>query len=249
MYITPAQTVTSYYRVLVSATGSDCNTATSDCAIVTVVPDPVIDIQPVGATICAGGTHSMSVSATGDPLLGPLSYQWQSSATSGGVYTNISGANAAHCMTTVLKTTVSYFHKVLVSQAPSGCSVLSNFAEVVVLAQQNAAAGADQNICYNQVTSTTLFGNTPSHGSGLWTQVSGPFGAPAANIQNPNNPSTLVTGLTDLGNYVFRWTITNAPCLEDFDEVTITVEDCCVPPQTYAITLKACAIGVGMAMA
>lgn len=31
----------------------------------------------------------------------------------------------------------------------------------------------------------------------------------------------LVTGLTDLGNTVFRWTITNAPCLEDFDEVTI----------------------------
>jgi hypothetical protein len=249
MYITPAQTVTSYYRVLVSATGSDCNTATSNCAIVTVVPDPVIDIQPVGATICAGGTHSMSVSATGNPLLGPLSYQWQSSATSGGVYTNISGANAATYMTPVLNTPGSYFYKVLVSQAPSGCSVLSNFAEVVVLAQQNAAAGADQNICYNQVTSTTLFGNTPSHGSGLWTQVSGPFGAPAANIQNPNNPSTLVTGLTDLGNYVFRWTITNAPCLEDFDEVTITVEDCCVPPQTYAITLKACAMGVGMAMA
>ncbi|MBL7806554.1 MAG: hypothetical protein JNN28_02000, partial [Saprospiraceae bacterium] len=91
-YITPALTATSYYRVIVSAAGLDCNTVTSACAQITVLPDPQITLQPVGATLCFDGTHTMTVNATFDPAAGPLSYQWQVSTAVGGPFTNIAGA-------------------------------------------------------------------------------------------------------------------------------------------------------------
>jgi len=250
-YTTPALTVMTSYKVLISAAGSGCDPIESACVTVDVVADPIINADPVGATICEGSTHLMSVDATGNVPPGTLTYQWQRATAIGGPYTNIPGATAQSYTAPASNLPGTYYYRVLVGQAPAGlgCSTLSAAAELIVKAQPNANAGPDQNLCLNLVSSTSLFGNTPSQGVGTWTQVSGPIGAPLANIQNDNNPNTQVTGLTDLGDYVFRWTITNAPCAADFDEVTISVELCCDPPQTYAITLKNCAMGVGMTMA
>ncbi|NUQ26687.1 MAG: hypothetical protein HUU34_22300, partial [Saprospiraceae bacterium] len=47
-----------------------------DQMIITIIADPSVSVQPVGATICAGGTHTMTVSATGGTP--SLTYQWQS---------------------------------------------------------------------------------------------------------------------------------------------------------------------------
>ena len=58
-YTTPALLTNTYYRVVISATGNDCNTVTSDPALITVVPDPTVSVQPVGTTLCSGGTHTM----------------------------------------------------------------------------------------------------------------------------------------------------------------------------------------------
>ncbi|MBK7709883.1 MAG: hypothetical protein IPJ37_02105 [Bacteroidales bacterium] len=53
----------------------------SDAIVVTVVPDPAITTPPAGATICDGGTYTMSVTATnGTPL---LTYQWEESDDNG----------------------------------------------------------------------------------------------------------------------------------------------------------------------
>lgn len=75
-----------------------------------------------------------------------------------------------------------------------------------------ANAGADQNICG---TSATLVGNQAGLGTGTWSLVSG-----AGTIANPNDPNSTVLGLGNGAN-VFRWTISNSPCLASFDEVTI----------------------------
>jgi len=55
--------------------------STSTSAAVTVVPIPTITTQPVGSTICNGGTQNLSVVATnGTPS---LNYQWQESDDNG----------------------------------------------------------------------------------------------------------------------------------------------------------------------
>ncbi|MBV5342732.1 hypothetical protein JZU68_03645, partial [bacterium] len=78
-----------------------------------------------------------------------------------------------------------------------------------------ANAGADQlSICG---TSTTLAGNTPTVGSGIWTQVGGLGGAI---ITESTNPTTTVTNLGE-GQYTFRWTISNSGCTSSSDDVLI----------------------------
>jgi gliding motility-associated-like protein len=76
-----------------------------------------------------------------------------------------------------------------------------------------ANAGADQIICGG--TTAPLSGNIPSIGKGKWTLVSG-----TGTIASPTSPNTTVSAL-GVGNNVFRWSISNAPCTDAFDEVTI----------------------------
>ena len=82
----------------------------------------------------------------------------------------------------------------------------------------DANAGSDQELC--DVIETTLFGNSISFGSGLWTQDSGPN---TAVIANQFNSETGVSGLI-AGNYVFRWTITSGGCTTE-DTVEIIIYD------------------------
>ena len=75
-----------------------------------------------------------------------------------------------------------------------------------------ALAGNDFTVCNNF---TTLNGNNPSPGTGVWTiQVGG------GSVTNPNNPNSEITGLSQNMN-IIRWTITNLTCVTD-DEVMIT---------------------------
>lgn len=75
-----------------------------------------------------------------------------------------------------------------------------------------ANAGSDQTLC---VSGGTLNGNTPTIGIGTWTLISG-----SGIIASPNAPNSAVSGL-GAGPNVFRWTISNPPCPDSFDDVTI----------------------------
>ncbi|WP_166922032.1 PKD domain-containing protein [Flavobacterium poyangense] len=66
-----------------------------------------------------------------------------------------------------------------------------------------ADAGPDQELC--AVTQTNLAAVPVTQGIGTWTQT---LGNPA-NIASPNNPTTLVFGLS-VGTYEFTWTATTA---------------------------------------
>jgi PKD repeat protein len=77
-------------------------------------------------------------------------------------------------------------------------------------------AGPDQVLC--NVTSTTLAGNAPAVGTGVWTLVSG-----SGSITDPSNRLTQVTGLSS-GTIKFAWTITAAgPCPASRDTVSIII--------------------------
>lgn len=96
------------------------------------------------------------------------------------------------------------------------CPVSDDLVQITVGALPTPSnAGPDQSLC--AATTLTLQGNTPTTGTGIWTQVAG---APVI-ITNPALPATTVTGLLP-GNYTFQWTITNSVCPPSQDQVIIT---------------------------
>ncbi|MBK0370514.1 gliding motility-associated C-terminal domain-containing protein [Flavobacterium agrisoli] len=117
---------TYYYNVVVNST---CAQVTSNAAQLTIVADPIVTTQPIGANLCAGQNHTMTVSASGDSVAGAINYQWQSS-TDGGSYNNISGATSSSYTTPNLNQTTYY--RVQITQSGSGCEVFSDPATVYV---------------------------------------------------------------------------------------------------------------------
>ncbi len=77
-----------------------------------------------------------------------------------------------------------------------------------------SSAGPNQTICS---TTATLAGSAVTSGTGAWSLVSG-----TGTITNPSSPTSGLTGL-GIGNDVFAWTISNAPCPVSTSQVTITV--------------------------
>jgi hypothetical protein len=73
--------------------------------------------------------------------------------------------------------------------------------------------GPNQIICGQ---ASTLSGNLPTSGTGLWTLVSG-----SGTISSNQNATSTVNGL-GFGSNIFKWTITDAPCAPSNADLTIT---------------------------
>ncbi|MDX8340414.1 HYR domain-containing protein [Draconibacterium sp. IB214405] len=110
------------YRVIVT----DCGTAISDSAVITIFDDPSIITQPEGDTLCYGDTHTMSVLADGGA---DLTYRWQTSTTGTGNWSDISGATGAS-YTTESITQITYY-RVVIEDHNTGCDNVTS--EVVAV--------------------------------------------------------------------------------------------------------------------
>jgi len=92
----------------------------------------------------------------------------------------------------------------------------STFSDVTITRDESPTtsnAGLNQVLCSS---GTSLSGNTPTVGTGVWSLVSG-----SGTISAPTSPSSAVTGL-GVGNNVFQWTISHGVCISSVDQVTIT---------------------------
>ncbi len=98
------------------------------------------------------------------------------------------------------------------SCAPSFDEVTIAFDAIPTVAD----AGSDQTVCG---TNTTLDGNAPATGTGLWTIISGTGGV----IATPADPASAFTGSAG-ETYVLRWTISSGSCPDSFDEVQIVMD-------------------------
>ena len=102
----------------------------------------------------------------------------------------------------------------------SNSGACSGFDEMLIIneVQPIANASADQSLC--QQGGTQLDATPPSSGTGLWSVVSG-----SANIDNPSDPASNVSGLIPGQSATLRWTVTSASgfCTA-FDEMTIVNE-------------------------
>lgn len=92
--------------------------------------------------------------------------------------------------------------------------------ELILLASNPPSvsiAGPDQlGLCQD---TAVLSANSPTEGSGVWTQVSGPNTAIQRDFDSAIN---VLEGLT-IGTYEFVWTISNQPCSPERDTVIIEV--------------------------
>lgn len=128
----------------------------------------------------------------------------------GGSLNDVNNPNATISGLTVGTTVLSW-------TITSGACISTDQVSITVNQSPDVAnAGVDQQLC---VTSTTLNGNNPLNGTGVWTLISG-----QGNILNPNASVTQVNNLAP-GTNVFRWTISLGNCPPSFDEVSIVVEE------------------------
>ncbi len=103
----------------------------------------------------------------------------------------------------------------LITTDEFGCEKSSSI-EVMIEEADISNAGIDQLLCSENTF--TMEGNQPLSGEGLWTILNG-----NGTIENPTNPTTLVSDL-GIGENIFVWTITPINgCLESSDKVIITV--------------------------
>ncbi|RZJ34784.1 MAG: T9SS type B sorting domain-containing protein, partial [Flavobacterium sp.] len=156
-----------YYYAVISLNGNGCGSTTSAAAEVVVVPDPVVNAQPLATqTVCQNAISAdLTLSASGG-VGSSYNYQWYSSPTndtSSG--TPIAGENnAIFTPPTATAGTVYYYCEV--SQAPDvACSVLSAIAQVNVnLAPAIDNQPVSSTVCVNQAA--TLLSVTYLNGAG-----------------------------------------------------------------------------------
>jgi hypothetical protein len=106
----------------------------------------------------------------------------------------------------------------------NGCGSVSDFMLVNVndtFGPIASAAGSDQCLASGS-TGTTLNGNNPSPGTGLWTLAVG--SPPGSTITTPTAYNSKFTGLTT-GTYTLTWSISRGGCPDTRDTVLVTVND------------------------
>ncbi|MEZ5039123.1 MAG: T9SS type A sorting domain-containing protein [Saprospiraceae bacterium] len=198
-YTTDALSATTYYQVVISASASDCESATSEVAQVEVIEDIVITANPTDDSICEGGTSTLSVAITGGA--GTISYQWQSSSSATGPFADIAGATNATYTTDALSATTYY--QVVISASASGCeAATSAVAEIEVIADiEITAQPTDDSICEGG-TSTLSIAITGGAGtiSYQWQSSSSATG-PFVNIAGATNATYITNPLTTTTYY------------------------------------------------
>jgi hypothetical protein len=152
---------------------------------------------------CNGNDGEIQITASGGE--GTFSYSWTGPTVIGNT-DNPTGLSAGTYEVTV---TDGY-----------GCTEVLGGIEVITPTIANA--GSDDSICQDTYN---LNGNSVQTGeTGSWSIISQPGGA-NAQIDNINDPNTLITDLLFDGDYTFRWTISDntGTCADSDSDVIVTV--------------------------
>jgi len=241
----PTVTAVTVYKITftLTITPSGCSNPiiTKVIASVTVNPSPVIGTQPTGATVCVGGS-SPSLSATASGGVGTLTYQWQSSTTSGGTYTNVpsAGTSSTYAASSTSTAGTTWYH-VVVSNAGGGCPVTSNNVSVVVdpTSVGGSVAGSATVCTGTNSTTLTLSGNTGTITG--WESSLDAFATAGTPIANTTTTLT-ATNLTATTSY--RAIIKSGECSSTTSSTaTVTVDPTSVGGSVAASPTPICSGG------
>jgi len=158
---------TEYYYLVVSFTGSNCTSITSNPAEVITVADPTVtDPLPATQPVCQYETPiTLSVTASGG--IGALyNYQWYSNTVTNNIGgTPIAGATGhTYVPSTNSPGTLYYYCEV---KQPGGCEVTSNYAQVDVVPAPTYPPLAGSTYCLNDTPTPLVV--TVTGGSGTPT--------------------------------------------------------------------------------
>lgn len=123
--------------------------------------------------------------------------------------------------------------RIVSSNISTGCTTERNFTISYRYLPQNVYAYVYPNpVCGS---CANLVGSCAQGGTGTWTVVSAPAGAPAA-TWSPNNTSNLVRACNLItGTYTFRWTVGGAACMTGSSDVTVAVNNSGSPSTTIPV--------------
>ncbi|MFN0255901.1 DUF7507 domain-containing protein [Pedobacter ureilyticus] len=203
------------FRWLISGGDGNCTNAQSDVDVLVSTATRTASAAGSAQNTCAG----IPVILDGNiPVNGNEIGTWTVSPSAGVTFSNIHDPKAS---ATGLQANTTYTFTWTITGAcgaASASSVTVTTNNIVAVTQANA--GIDQ--CRATTGQITLAGNAPAASeTGLWTLVSGP--SSGASFVNANLYNTQVN-ITQVGNYVFRWSITaNGGCSPSTDEVLVTV--------------------------
>ncbi|MDD2285695.1 MAG: hypothetical protein PHQ11_09900, partial [Paludibacter sp.] len=131
-FTTAVLTSTKYYRCIISQTDNSCGSVTSNVAMIEVVPDPNISQQPQAmVSVCQQEFQALSVGISNGT--GTISYQWQSSSTSGSGFSNIDTATNATFYPSTADVSTTYY-RCVIHISGNGCTspLTSNESEFIV---------------------------------------------------------------------------------------------------------------------
>ncbi len=184
---TPPSTTagTTYYRVLINASDSDCQQAVSANSLAVISADLVVSTQPTDVNECVGGTDQMTVVVTGGS--GLITYQWQQSADGTTGWANSAGAGATTATYIPSSTTPgTTYYRVLINAGNNGCdqAVSNNGIAIIIADLVVSSQPANVNECVggtDQMTVAVTGGSgtityqwqQSSTGTGSWANATG----------------------------------------------------------------------------
>ncbi len=207
---------------------------------ITVVADPTVTISPSSSSVCLG-SGAVPIATTVSGGVGTVSStQWSSSTTSGGTYTNISGATSSP-YNAPTATVGSTYYKVYVTQTGRGCDAISGPASVTVnaLPTINLASSASS-VCYSEssqsaslVYSSTT--NTPTTYSITWNGTPSNSFATVTNTTLSSSPIVIrVPEETVVGTYTGYLSVKNAAGCASVTSSAFTITVNALPKITLA---------------
>ncbi len=201
-------TTTGTYRFRWTITNGACP-ATFNEVDVTIVNNPLTNLTVSGNTVCEGTDGELTINSTENNITYEAFILGSSVDTILGDGTNLN--------LTVLAANLSLNDNYVDFKATNttNCTVnLDNQATITVIQNPDAAdAGINQEVC---MTGTTLNGNNPGTGNGIWSTTG------SANFTDASLYNTDVANL-DVGINTFTWKIANtAFCPESSDDMVIT---------------------------
>jgi hypothetical protein len=168
---------------------------------------PAITAQPQNISVCAGASHTFSLTATGINI----SYQWQLSTDGGSTFNNIPGAtSSSYALTGITAGMNNYRYRCIVSGCPP--SVTSVAAILTVAAQPSISTQpANATVCEGGNASFTTTASNPNP-LYQW-QVSTDGGVNFTNIGGATNSILNLTAVTvAMNNNRYRCIVSVAGC-------------------------------------
>ena len=172
------------------------------------------------ASVTAGPTTSATVCASTGSYTVPAGYQYSVGGFANyGTLSWASSGDGSFQGTSGSTTTPTYIFgandianggliTLTMTNDNGGCTASTTFSLTIDQSPTAASVGPNQSIC-NSLTSGSLLGNSPSVGTGAWTQTLGP----GTSSFNPNNLSNSASATaTQYGTYHYTWSISNGVC-------------------------------------